>query len=242
MREFRAGGHGFGFHAFELQEGPDVLGKYFVVFGDEYAHTQVGDDPIFVLQCKRFVRKRKPFPLGVWGTFGIYILKNPVSRYFYLAGFPCFSEREDGMAAISKSASFTVMIALSGLFASSAYVPALGIFTSVLAPLVWATAAAFALAGAFTLAMSKATAPGSVPALLAKAARPKTDAAEPARHDPLYALGMVMAIMLAISVAMTGRYVLAVCYVAAFAAFRYGMGSLKRRADWFVSMAKSASG
>lgn len=146
------------------------------------------------------------------------------------------------MAAISKSASFTVMIALSGLFASSAYVPALGIFTSVLAPLVWATAAAFALAGAFTLAMSKATAPGSVPALLAKAARPKTDAAEPARHDPLYALGMVMAIMLAISIAMTDRYLLAVCYVAAFAGFRYGTSSLKKRADWFVSMAKSASG
>lgn len=135
------------------------------------------------------------------------------------------------MPAMVRSVLFTASIALSAAFVGSAYVPGLGFVAGILAPFVWGVSLMYGFAGGFSLLMSK-VANVTVDASFFKLAperRPILD--ETVRHDPEYALGMALAIMLAVSIAMTERYWLPVCYLASFSLFRHGMRSLKKRTN-----------
>lgn len=145
------------------------------------------------------------------------------------------------MPAMVRSVLFTASIAMSAAFVGSAYVPGLGFVAGILSPFVWGVSLMYGFAGGFSLLMSK-VAKVTVDASVFKLAperRPILD--ETVRHDPEYALGMVMAIMLAVSIAMTERYWLPACYLAAFVLFRYGIRSLKERANAVLSAARAAS-
>lgn len=145
------------------------------------------------------------------------------------------------MPAMVRSVPFTASIAVSAAFVGSAYVPGLGFVAGILSPFVWGMFLVYGLFGGLALLMSN-VADVAIDASVFKLAperRPILD--ETVRHDPEYALGMVMAILLAVSIAMTGRYWLPVCYLGSFSLFRYGMRSLKKRTNAVIREALANS-
>lgn len=136
---------------------------------------------------------------------------------------------------------YTVDIALSGIFVGSAYEAGLVPFAEFFVPFAWCFAVLYAFGGLFLMGMSK---------IEPTVEFHREDSIHLSRlfiknwrgvHDSEYAVGIAIAVMLAISMAAAGYLWLSFAYASSFGIYNYGIKSLRNRTAEIVEKLSAAA-